>query len=53
MSAGVEIESILHEKYNAKNQIDEFIQKKGVLLALAEPVLNRETRIHQMFVQFL
>jgi hypothetical protein len=52
MSAGVEIESILHEKYNAKNQIDEFIQKK-VSYWLAEPVLNRETRIHQMFVQFL
>lgn len=33
MSAGVEIESIVHEKYNAKKQIDEFIQNKGTVLA--------------------
>jgi sulfur relay (sulfurtransferase) complex TusBCD TusD component (DsrE family) len=33
MSAGVEVESIVHEKYNAKKQIDEFIQNKGTVLA--------------------
>ena len=33
MSAGVEIESIIHEKYNAKKQIDEFVQNKGIVLA--------------------
>jgi uncharacterized protein involved in oxidation of intracellular sulfur len=33
MSAGVEIESIVHEKYNAKKQIDEFVQNKGTILA--------------------
>lgn len=33
MSAGVEIESIDHEKYNAKKQIDEFVRNKGTVLA--------------------
>lgn len=33
MSAGVEIESITHEKYNAKAQIDDFVRNKGIVLA--------------------
>ncbi len=33
MSAGVEIESIVHKKYNAKNQIDEFVRNAGTVLA--------------------
>lgn len=33
MSAGVEIESITNEKYNAKKQIDDFILNKGIVLA--------------------
>jgi len=33
MSAGVEIESITHEKYNAKKQFDEFVQGNGTVLA--------------------
>ena len=33
MSAGVEIESIVHQKYNAKKQIDEFVQNHGTVLA--------------------
>ncbi len=33
MSAGVEIEGITHERYNAKRQIDDFVQNKGIILA--------------------
>jgi sulfur relay (sulfurtransferase) complex TusBCD TusD component (DsrE family) len=33
MSAGVEVESITHEKYNAKKQLDEFVASKGEVLA--------------------
>ena len=33
MSAGVEIEGITHEKYNAKLQLEEFVKQNGVVLA--------------------
>jgi sulfur relay (sulfurtransferase) complex TusBCD TusD component (DsrE family) len=33
MGAGVEIESILHQKYNAKQQLDDFLQHHGTVLA--------------------
>ena len=33
MSAGVEIESIHHPKYNVKEQLDEFVAKRGEILA--------------------
>jgi uncharacterized protein involved in oxidation of intracellular sulfur len=33
MSAGVELESIVHEKYNPRQQIDEFVRNKGIVLA--------------------
>lgn len=33
ISAGVEIESIAHEKYNAKKQIEEFAKNNGTVLA--------------------
>ncbi|MGA9118230.1 MAG: DsrE family protein [Bacteroidota bacterium] len=41
MSAGVEIENIVHEKYDAKKQIDEFIQNKGTVLACGTCVKSR------------
>jgi len=41
MSAGVEIESIVHEKYNAKKQIDDFIQNKGTVLACGTCIKSR------------
>jgi sulfur relay (sulfurtransferase) complex TusBCD TusD component (DsrE family) len=41
MSAGVEIESIVHEKYNAKKQVDEFIQNKGTVLACGTCIKSR------------
>ena len=41
MSAGVEIENIAHEKYDAKKQIDEFIQHKGTVLACGTCVKSR------------
>jgi sulfur relay (sulfurtransferase) complex TusBCD TusD component (DsrE family) len=41
MSAGVEIESIVHEKYNAKNQIEEFINNKGTVLACGICIKSR------------
>lgn len=33
MSAGVEIEGITHEKYNAKKQLDDFVAAGGKVLA--------------------
>lgn len=33
MSAGVEIENIVHDKYNAKKQVDDFVQNNGTILA--------------------
>ena len=33
MGAGVEIESIEHQKYNARKQIEEFVVNKGTVLA--------------------
>jgi uncharacterized protein involved in oxidation of intracellular sulfur len=41
MSAGVEIESITHEKYNAKGQIDEFVANNGVVLACGTCIKSR------------
>ncbi len=41
MSAGVEIESIVHEKYNAKKQIDEFVENKGIVLACGTCIKSR------------
>lgn len=41
MSAGVELESIVHEKYNAKEQIDEFVQNNGTVLACGTCVKSR------------
>jgi len=40
MSAGVEIESITHEKFNAKLQLDEFA-KNGVVLACGTCIKSR------------
>ena len=41
MSAGVEIESIVHEKYNAKEQIDEFVLNNGIVLACGTCISSR------------
>lgn len=41
MSAGVEIESITHEKYNAKHQLDEFAKNNGVILACGTCLRSR------------
>lgn len=41
MSAGVEVESITHEKYKAKNQVDEFLKNKGEVLACGTCIKSR------------
>lgn len=41
MSAGVEIENIVHEKYNAKKQIDDFVENKGIVLACGTCMKSR------------
>lgn len=41
MSAGVEIESIVHDKYNAKKQLDEFVDNKGTVLACGTCIKSR------------
>jgi len=43
MSAGVEIEGITHEKYNAKKQIDDFVAAKGVVLACGTCIKARNS----------
>ena len=37
----VEIENITHEKYNAKQQIDDFIKNKGIVLACGTCLKSR------------
>jgi len=41
MSAGVEIENIVHEKYNAKKQIEDFVENKGIVLACGTCMKSR------------
>jgi len=41
ISAGVEIESITDEKYNAKKQIDDFVKNNGVILACGTCIKSR------------
>lgn len=43
MSAGVEIESITHEKYNAKKQIDDFVANRGSVLACGTCIKARNS----------
>jgi uncharacterized protein involved in oxidation of intracellular sulfur len=43
MSAGVEIESITHEKFNAKMQIDDFMANKGIVLACGSCIKARNS----------
>jgi len=43
MSAGVEIESITHEKYNAKKQIDEFVENNGIVYACGTCIKARNS----------
>jgi sulfur relay (sulfurtransferase) complex TusBCD TusD component (DsrE family) len=44
MSAGVEIEGITDEKYNAKKQIDEFVDKRGIVLACGTCIKSRNQK---------
>ena len=44
MSAGVEVESIVHEKYNAKKQLDEFMENKGIVLACGTCIKSRRQK---------
>ena len=41
MSAGVEIETIAHPKYNAKQQLDEFIANNGRVFACGTCIKSR------------
>lgn len=41
MSAGVEIESITHEKFNAKKQIDDFTKNGGIVYACGSCIKSR------------
>ena len=41
MSAGVEIESITHEKFNAKKQIDQYVENGGAVLACGTCIKTR------------
>lgn len=41
MSAGVEIENITNEKYNAKKQLDEFAANGGVVFACGTCIKSR------------
>ena len=43
MSAGVEIESITNERYNAKAQIDDFVRNKGIVLACGTCIKARNS----------
>jgi uncharacterized protein involved in oxidation of intracellular sulfur len=44
MSAGVEAESIVHEKYNAKKQLDEYLANGGVVLACGTCIKSRQQK---------
>lgn len=44
MSAGVEIESITHQTYNAKKQIDEFVENGGTVLACGTCIKSRNQK---------
>jgi sulfur relay (sulfurtransferase) complex TusBCD TusD component (DsrE family) len=41
MSAGVEVESIVDEKFNAKKQLDDFIANKGIVRACGTCIKSR------------
>ena len=41
MSAGVEVESIVDEKFNAKKQLDDFSANKGIVLACGTCMKSR------------
>ncbi len=42
MSAGVEIESITHQKFNAKQQFDEFVRNTGIVLTCDTCIKSRD-----------
>ncbi len=44
MSAGVEVESIVDEKFNAKKQLDEFLANQGVVLARGTCIKSRQQK---------
>jgi uncharacterized protein involved in oxidation of intracellular sulfur len=41
MSAGVELETIHHEKYNAGQQLNDFVQRGGTVLACGTCIKSR------------
>ena len=41
MSAGVEAESITHEKFNVRSQLHDFVDNKGVILACGTSIKGR------------
>ncbi len=41
MSTGVEVESIVDEKFNAKKQLDDFLANKGIVLACGTCIKSR------------
>jgi sulfur relay (sulfurtransferase) complex TusBCD TusD component (DsrE family) len=41
MSAGVEIENITHRKYNAQQQLDDFVSNNGQVLACGTCIKSR------------
>lgn len=44
MSAGVEVESIVDEKFNVKKQLDEFLTSNGVVLACGTCIKSRQQK---------
>jgi sulfur relay (sulfurtransferase) complex TusBCD TusD component (DsrE family) len=44
MSAGVEVENIVDEKFNVKKQLDEFLDDKGVVLACGTCIKGRQQK---------
>ena len=41
MGAGVEIESVVHDKFNARRQIEAFVKNKGIVLACGTCMQSR------------
>ncbi|HLF19861.1 MAG TPA: DsrE family protein [Bacteroidota bacterium] len=44
MSAGVEIENIVHEKYNTRKQISDFVQNNGIVFACGTCMTSRNLK---------
>ncbi len=51
MSAGVEVQNIVHEKYNAKKQLDEFLAN-GAWCSRAAPASRAASRRNRRHARF-